>query len=341
MYNYAIIGFGGLGRVHLLNLMKIQEKRRDFQLIAICGVTADRFRENVRTNLGTADMSMIDFSGINFYSDYKEMFEKEKLDFVLSVLPTFLHEEVAVYCLNRGIHLFSEKPMALTLEGCDNMIAAAKKNKAKLMIGHCLRFSPAYITAKEYINNERFGKLQRAEFTRYSQTPMWTVKNWILDPAKSGGCVLDMHIHDVDLINWYFGMPKAVQSFSTSFKVEEESIFTRYIYDDIVVTANADWSMASAFPFTARCVLIFEEATAVIENEKLIVYTDDDSIIPEHSTKDHFTKEMEGFLKYVIDNRASKITSPESVRNSVKIALAEIESAKTGKTVMLGEDDGE
>ena len=333
MYNYGIIGFGGLGRVHLLNLVKIQEKRRDFQLKAICGVSPESFKENIRINLGQADISMIDFTEVRFYEDYKEMIEKEPLDFVLSVLPTYLHEEVAVSCLEKGIDIFSEKPMTLSVESCDNMIEAAKKNGAKLMIGQCLRFINPYVTLKEYIDNGRFGKVRRAEFTRYSETPMWTWQNWILDPEKSGGCALDMHIHDVDLINWYFGMPKAVQSFGTDFKVKGESIFTRYIYDDIVVTAAADWSMTAEFPFTSRCLINFEEATAVLEGDILTIYTDEDSVIPERSSKDYFVKEMEAFLKYVIDDKPTPITSPESVRESVRLVLCEIESAKTGKVI--------
>lgn len=335
MYNYAIIGFGGLGRVHLLSMTKIQERRKDFQLKAICGTSPEKFKENVRTNLGSADISMIDFGGINFYEDYKELLENEKIDFALLVLPTYLHEEAAVYCLNRGVHVFSEKPMALTLEGCDNMIKAAEDNGCKLMIGHCLRFDTAYGQLKRYIDDETFGKVRRAEFHRYSQTPTWSWKNWLLDPKLSGGCLMDMHIHDVDLVNWYFGMPKAVSSVSTSVKVEEESIFTQYLYDDMVVTAGADWSMPDEYPFMARCLVNFEDATAVIEGGELTIYQDEKGFYPERDIDTYFIKEMKAFLKYVIDGRKCYLTDPEQIRESVRLALAERESAKTKQIVYL------
>ncbi len=335
MYNYAIIGFGGLGRVHLVNLLKLEKRRGDIKLKAICGTTPDKVNENIKINLGTADISRVDFTDVNFYDDYKDMVADGGIDFVVSVLPSYLHEEVAVYCLEHGIHVFAEKPMALTLEGCDNMIRAAEENDVKLMVGQCIRFESAYHTLKRYVYNERFGAVRSARFTRYSQTPMWTWKNWIIDPEKSGGAPLDLHIHDVDFINWCFGMPKKIRSYMTSKKVGAESIFTRYFYDGFSVNAEADWSMTSEFPFEARCIVNFEEATAVIEKDILTIYTDEDVIIPERNTKDHFLKEMEAFLKYVIDDIPCDITSAESVRESIRLALLEVESAKNDIEIEL------
>jgi len=335
MYQYAIIGFGGLGKLHLTNLIKLAEERGDIKLKAVCGADPAAFKANVKLNLGDVDITALDFSDVGFYQDYKELIEKEKPDFILSTLPTYLHEEVAVYALERGIHVFSEKPMALTAEGCANMIETAKKYDRKLMIGQCLRFNPTMQKLKEYIDNETFGKIYRAEFYRYSQKPTWTWNDWILDPKYSGGCVLDMHIHDVDLINWMFGMPKAVRSAVTEKVVELEAIFTQYFYDDLLVTSAADWSLPQSFPFDCKCMLNFEKACVVVTNDGLTVYQDDKSFRPEIDTTDHFLTEMRAFLGMVIDGKECAITSPESVRNSIGLALKEIEAAKTGKTIVL------
>ena len=328
MYNYGIIGFGGLGKLHLSNLLKIGKERGDIHLQAVCGADPATFSESVKLNLGIVDTASFDFSDCHFYQDYKEMREQEKLDFILSTLPTFLHEKVAVYALEKGIHVFSEKPMALTAEGCENMIRAAKENQRKLMIGQCLRFDPAYAKLKEYIDNYTFGKAYRAEFSRYSPKPTWTWNNWILDPKKSGGCVLDMHIHDVDLINWFFGMPKSLRSAVTEHKMELESVFTQYFYDDLLVLSHADWSMPGSFPFEARCLVNFEEATVILEDGKITVYRDEDRFSPELSEESYFMREMRAFLGLVIDNETCAVTSPQSVYSSVQLALKEIEAGK-------------
>lgn len=328
MYKYAIIGFGGLGKLHLGNLVNLEKERGDLKLQAICGADEKSFKENVKINLGTVDLSGVDLDSCAFYQDYKELIDKETPDFIISTVPTYLHKEIAVYALNRGVHVFSEKPMALSVEDCEKMIEAAKDNNRKLMIGQCLRFDPAFAKLKEYVNSETFGKVYRAEFSRYSQTPLWTWNNWILDPEKSGGCVIDMHIHDVDLINWIFGVPETVHSVITGNKVEREAIFSQYFYKDFLVLSNADWSLSQTFPFEARCLVNFERATLVLKDGKITVYEDEVNYSPELSGEDYFASEMKAFLDLVTEGKKSTVTSAESVMESMKLAKREIEAAK-------------
>ncbi len=193
MLNFALIGVGGLGKIHLANLLELEQIRGDIRLVALCDVEATRIYEKVETNLGEVSDS-VDLSKFKFYQDAYKMFENEKLDFIVSALPTYLHEKIAVTALELGIHVFSEKPMALTPQGCQNMISKSEEKNRILMIGHCLRYAPEYLKLKEYVDSGKYGKVQRAEFFRYSATPAWTWQNWMLDYDKSGGAALDMHI---------------------------------------------------------------------------------------------------------------------------------------------------
>lgn len=335
MYRYAIIGFGGLGKLHLGNLIKLEHEHRDIKLCALCGADPSTFKSNVKLNLGDVDISSIDFSDCTFYTDYKVLIQTEKPDFILSTLPSYMHEEVVVYALENGVHVFSEKPMALSHESCKNMISAAKKNNKTLMIGQCLRFDPIFRELKRYIDESTYGRVCRAEFTRYSQTPTWTWNNWILDPEQSGGCILDMHIHDVDLINYLFGLPHSVSSVITENKVKLESVFTRYFYDGMLVTSSADWSLPQTFPFTQRCIVNFERATVCISDGKLVVYTDDEVLTPNLSKEDCYTEELRDFLSLIINGKDREITSPESVSDSISLALCEVASAKSGEVIYL------
>ncbi|MBR5543005.1 MAG: Gfo/Idh/MocA family oxidoreductase [Oscillospiraceae bacterium] len=337
MYRYAIIGFGGLGKLHLINLLRLESERKgELKLCAICGADKETVLRNVSLNLGTVDISDVDFSECNFYTDYKELIEKERPDFILSALPTYLHEEAAVYALSKGVHVFSEKPMALTVKSCDNIIEAAKKNDRKLMIGQSLRFSPAILKLKEIVDNETYGKVCRYDFSRFSQTPTWSWNNWILNPELSGGCVMDLHIHDVDMVNWFFGKPKAVHAIGTSRKVPLENVIVRYDYDDVLVTGSADWSMSQKFPFNVRCIMNFERASAVVADGKLIIYTDDEVIEPELVNEKMHYLEIKAFVEMILDGKScDEITTPESVRDSVRIVLAEVESIKTKKEVLI------
>lgn len=336
MLRYAIIGFGGLGRVHLSNLEMINKERGDLSLCAICGTTAENFKKSVSINIGTTDCSDIDITNVNFYDDYKELIDREKPDFVVTALPTYLHAEVAVYALDRGVHTFSEKPMALNLEQCQAMIDASERSGAFLMIGQCARFQKTVEIVKGYIESGIYGDVYRAEFQRYSQTPMWTWNNWILDPELSGGCVIDMHIHDVDLVNYLFGIPETVRSVMTDKKVKRESVFSQYeMPSGAIILTRGDWSLPQKIPFSESALICFEKACVRMRGDDITVYTDDEVITPDVSSESSHVLEMREFLKCITDGVESEITSPRSVKESIRIALAEVESAETKKKVIL------
>ena len=126
MLKYAILGFGGLGKLHFSNYEEFK-KRKDVKLVAICDVEESTFKNKASTNLGENN-SVLDFTGMNLYNDACEMFEKEELDFIISSLPTYIHEKYAVMAMERGIHVFSEKPMALNYEQGKHMLEVSKKN---------------------------------------------------------------------------------------------------------------------------------------------------------------------------------------------------------------------
>ena len=336
MLKYAIVGFGGLGKVHFKNLLTIEEERGDIELVAICGADLGSLSKSTQLNIGNTSLEGIDFSKYNLYESYEELFKNEELDFVVSALPTVIHKDFSVFALERGVHVFSEKPMALSLSDCESMFEAAKNKDKVLMIGQCLRFSGPYIKAKEYIESGEFGKVNRAEFFRYSATPMWGVNHWHLDRKQSGGCPIDLHVHDVDIMNYFFGMPKAVTSHSTHNKSEFENIFTTYEYDDIFVTSAADWSFPQKYPFKPLLTLQFEKAAVEINGDDIMVYTDDEVLKPQIDEEDLFFKEMKEFVECVISNKESKIASCKSVMNSMRIAYAEISSAEqNGKRIEL------
>lgn len=330
---YAILGFGGLGKLHAVNLAALAEEY-GITLTAVCVGDPSRIRQNVELNLGTVDVSGLDFDSIAVYTDYKTLIDEAKPDFVISALPTYLHAEAAVYALERGIHVFSEKPMALTLSDCTAMVDAANKSGAHLMIGQCLRFDPTMRYLKQCVEETPFGRAYRAEFHRYSQTPLWTKNNWILDPRQSGGCIFDMHIHDTDLINWLFGMPQTVFSSITETKVKAESIFTHYRYEDLLVTSAADWSLTQSFPFESRALICFENAVVDTKNGALTVYKDGESFTPEIADENYFMSEMKAFLD-TVSSRAPAPFSPEEILNSTRLAMLEIESAESGNPITV------
>ena len=159
---------------------------------------------------------------------------------------------------------------------------------------------------------------------------------WLLDPKLSGGCIFDLHIHDVDLINWLFGKPDSLNSMITNRKIEQESVCTKYIYgDDLTVVANADWSLPQEFPFKAHCMINFDDAVVIIENDKMMIYTDSGNESIEFFDNDCFMEQERAFISWVIDDVSCDIISCESIYDSVYLVTKELESAASKKSIDL------
>lgn len=330
---FAIIGFGGLGKVHFRNLAAISEKVADLKLVALCDVDKNAFSMQKDTNLSD-DNTNLNLGEYHLYTDVDELLKKEELDFVITALPTHYHADIGIKVMEYGINLFSEKPMALTVEQAEKMIKSSEENHVKLMIGHCVRYFPAYVFLKEMIDSKKYGRVIKADFSRISPNITWN--RWMLDESKSGGAALDLHIHDVDYIQYVFGVPEAVTSFATNHKTKHESITTIYQYEDKLVSAVGDWGMPGCYSFAAGFTVRFEEATVVMNSEGVVIYPEVGEVYKaEIPTTNGYVEEIVDFINCLKTDTNSTINPPEDSLQTLKIAIAEKNSADMGKRITI------
>ena len=334
MLKCGIIGFGGLGKVHFNNLRKMEE-RELVKIEALCDVEEKQFSVKTNTNLGS-DQTSFDKSKYRLFTGHKKMLSECQLDFVVVALPTFLHAPVSIDAMEAGCHVFCEKPMAINAEEAGKMLAVSKKTNKLLMIGHNLRFWPDFNKLKEFIDSDKYGKVIRAEFSRVSATPKWGWNKWFMNEEMSGGAALDLHIHDVDAINWLFGPPESVRADATHIVTRFDSITTRYYYpDDKVVIAVGDWGMTDRFQFRMTFSVRFEKATVEMDSEGFKIYTDDIYEKTEFSEFNSYHDELVHFIECIEQGIPIKINPPEYSLKTLEIALAEKESAKTGESIRI------
>ncbi len=267
MLKAAIIGFGGIAKSHRRGYANLKAAGKA-QLVCACDVTPEAFTKKISTNIDGESCEIKE--ELRFYTDLDEMLDREELDFVDICAPTFLHAEISKKVLARGIHVLCEKPMALCYADCKEMIGVAEEAGRELMIGQCLRFYPAFDYIKEVIDQNRFGKVIGASFSRLSPPPVWGWENWFMDPARSGGCITDLHIHDVDIIRYLFGEPEAVSCRASSSICVNDTVHTSFFCGEIPITAIGDWSLIGV-PFQAKCQINFEQATVIFDSA-LTVY---------------------------------------------------------------------
>ena len=142
---------------------------------------------------------------IPFYTDYKEMIEKENLDVVHVCLPHYLHAPVSIYALNKGVNVLTEKPMAIDYKSAEETVLAGEKaGKLFGVIFQC-RYNDASVFVKERLSNGKLGKIISARSTLTWTRPddYYSSSDWKGTWDKEGGgVVIDQAIHSIDLVNW-------------------------------------------------------------------------------------------------------------------------------------------
>ncbi len=338
MKKIAIIGLGALGTKHLTNLAKMEGEGK-VSICAICDIDEKKLEgAKVQFNLGTADAG-IDYGKYKKYTDYKKMLQNEVLDAVFVVTPTFLHKEMSVAALLSGCDVFCEKPMALDEKECEEMVFAAEESGKNLQIGQCLRYWGEYEYLKDVYENGTYGKLLSASFIRLSPVPWWCEDNWFLEYEKSGGALLDLHVHDIDFIQYAFGMPKMVSS--AAVLCEEKgrwpSVETRYIYENnMQISAVGSWIYNKGFPFRMEYLAQFELASVIYEKGKLLVFDNNGTQIePTYQKADAYVTEIEKFIDCCEKGIKNEKVSPRSTMLSIKIARGEEQSIIQQKPIEL------
>ncbi len=169
----AVIGVGSLGQHHARNY-------------------AELAREGIGTFVGVCDSdpeqagAIAAKNGCGQFTDWRDLLDKT--DAVSIVTPTESHCEIACAFLEKGVNVLVEKPIAMTLDEADKMIAAAEASGAKLMVGHLERFNPAMVALRPHVTSPLYFEIHRV-----SPFP-----NRSLDVDV----VLDVMIHDLDAIQW-------------------------------------------------------------------------------------------------------------------------------------------
>lgn len=279
--------------------------------------------------------------GIKAYDSLEAMLSAEQLGAVDICLPTYLHKEFSVKVANAGKHVFCEKPMALTGDDADEMIAAAKANGVQLMIGHCIRFWPEYAMLKQIKEDGRLGKLLSVNLTRYGAFPTWSSDNWLADPSKAGGGVLDMHIHDTDFAHYLLGMPDSIHSWGTIDDRGPSHVFTTMTFGDTVAHLEGGWNLPATTPFKHAFRAIFQRGLAIMDGGPLTIHEDGKQpFVPEFPKMEAGgggnISDLGGYyheVKYFVDRVGAglplEVVTPESSRQSLATALEEIRQIKS------------
>lgn len=325
--NIAVIGLGFMGAVHLKALQRIPRAR----VVAVVDENPERLTgdlSGIQGNLGRPGERM-DFSAYKKYTSMDEALADRDIEAVDICLPTHLHAPVAIQALRAGKHVLVEKPMALNGALADEMLAEAARAGRVLMVAQVLRFMPEYEALEEVVRSGRIGPVYSAFFRRRTATPTWAA--WEFDPAKNGGGVFDLLVHDVDFSLHLFGMPEAVSSVGIDAMAKGvDMVVGELHYPNIGnVTITGGWHHIGEYPFSMEYTVIGERGTVEFDSDgrppALYESGKPKQLLPlgEH---DGYQAEIEHFVEACIAGKRPERCLPEESALAVKIARIMMDS---------------
>ncbi len=187
----GIIGTGGRGS-HACNAHRPEEGWEVVMGADISPVARREFTEK--------------FPDATAVEDYRELLANPELKVVFIMAPDFLHEEMAVAALEAGKAVYLEKPMAISIEGCDRILETAMRTGSKLFVGHNMRYFPSILKMKEVIDSGLIGEVQAGwcrHFINYGGDAYF--RDWHSEQKNTCGLLLQKGAHDIDVMHWLMG----------------------------------------------------------------------------------------------------------------------------------------
>ncbi|MBQ8371322.1 MAG: Gfo/Idh/MocA family oxidoreductase [Clostridia bacterium] len=336
--NVAIVGFGGIAKVHHSAYLSLIREGFPVRLVAVFDLDAAKFSETASINLGNRVEPLSD--EVHRYTDLDAMLATEDIDVCDVCLPTFLHKEMTVKLLRAGKHVFVEKPMALNSADCFEMVREAEERGLRLMVGQCLRFDPNYRYLKGLIDGNTYGALRHLRMYRNSEYPHWGAAKWFEQTDKCGGCILDTHIHDIDMARFLLGEPDMVSTVAYAKVPHCELVDTRMFFGGLPVIAECTWDEAQAVSFRAGFEARFERASVIYENDEIRVYEGTaEYFVPELPRYDRVVEELRAICTLAAEPTVQNdMNPPESAAMSVRLVEYIKKSAEAGGATVMARE---
>ncbi len=287
------------------------------------------------------------------YNDL-EKFLSLNMDIVEILTPTSTHSKLAIKALESGKHVIVEKPMALTTADAKKMIETAQKTGKKLFVGHTRRFDHKWTQVKEEIKQKDIKpvEIKKSELQYLPFPPTY----WYWKEDKSGGAILDIGVHAIDLVLWFFeSKPISVYSIGKQIRKEakQNNTFDHFLSilifpDNRTGIIEVSWAHSSS-----KKLGTFYHYLDVVGKNGRIRYTPSESttalgIIEEEislprfskllsTTVEAFKEEIRHFISCIKNNTTPRVT-PKDAMVAVHVAECALKSAKFKKPVKISSE---
>lgn len=237
----AVIGLGKMGVSHL----SIANALDDFDVVAVCD----------NSKLVTDVLAKT--TGLRGFNDFDEVLKLKDLDAVLIATPTIAHEPMIRKALERGLHVFAEKPLTLDAQASRELAELATSKGVVAQVGYHNRYVGTFAEATRLLRGGALGKVSHALAESYGPVVLRRTKpTWRGKAGQGGGCLHDYAAHPINLLNWMFGTPESCLGASLtrhfSAEVEDQVNALLQFRDGVVGQVSVDWSDPSVRKMTTK-----------------------------------------------------------------------------------------
>ena len=335
----GVIGGGDFSAYHLNGI----EKAPNAMAVAICDLNRESALEKAR---------MFGIPEDSVYTDYHDLLAREDIDAVTIPLPDQEHKNATVAALRAGKHVLCEKPMALDLDECKEMIKVAKETGKQLMVGQIGRYQSSFNMVKKMVEDGVIGELFmiESEYAHdYSEIGGHGTQ-WRITPEREpiigGGC------HAVDLIRMIAGNPEEVFGYAnnkclTTWPIHDCTMAVMKLPNGVI--GKVMTSTGCKRNYTMRSAVYGTKGTIIFDNSNPTIslfkgrFTDDPDFdgykqreleikLPVVVDDHNFTGEVQDFCRCVMNDEPVPTTGVEGA-STVAVCLAIVESFKTGEKV--------
>lgn len=193
---YALIGCGRIATNHIKAVIN-----NKLELVAVCDIIPEAMENLLNKH------ELLSEENIKRYTDYKQMIAENDIELVSIATDSGEHAKIALYCIDRGINVIIEKPIAMSITDADEIVTRAKKNNVKVSACHQNRFNVAVQEMRGALEKGRFGKLSHGSIhVRWNRNKdYYDQATWRGKWASDGGALMNQCIHGIDLLRWMLG----------------------------------------------------------------------------------------------------------------------------------------
>lgn len=304
--------------------------------------------------------ALADLYGGSVYADVDAMLADPEIDAVSVCMANAFHAEISIKALRAGKHVLCEKPMAVTMEQCEAMVAAAKESGKRLMIGHNQRLAPAHRKAKELLTSGALGRVITFQSTFGHKGPeMWSMdksaNTWFFKKASASfGSMADLGIHKIDLMRYLIGseitsvystMQVLDKKFpdGTPIEVDDNSVEILNFADGAMGTVTTSWTHygeecnASVLYCEKGIMKLYADpqySLKVVNADGTRVLYALDRLQTNDDAQQASSGVIDEFVSAIEENRPSVLDAADVIR-SMQAVFACLRSAEEGRLVAL------